>query len=106
MFEENILPTSHGITTTVATSKRSGDTDHSTKEGTSYTILEKKAKHLIKYLHFQSNPLIFARSDTGDVIDSEPQPSRTCKTRLLFAPLAVVFKLAVPLFQFTLRLNR
>ena len=30
-----------------------------------------------------------ARSDTGVVIDSEPHPSRTCKTSLLFAPLAV-----------------
>ena len=45
----------------------------------------------------------FARSDTGVVIDSKPHPSRTCKTSLLFAPLAVVFKLAVPLFCFTLR---
>ena len=31
----------------------------------------------------------FARSDTGIVIDSEARPSRTCKTSLLFAPLAV-----------------
>ena len=106
MFEENILPTSRGITTAVATSKRSGETDHYTKEGTAYTKFKKKAKHMIKYLHFRNNPLIFPRSDTGVVIDSEPQPSRTCKTRLLFAPLAVVFKLAVPLFQFTLQLNR
>ena len=41
------------------------------------------------------------RTHTSDVIDSEPHLSRTCKT-----PLAVVFKLAVPLFHFTLRLNR
>ena len=31
----------------------------------------------------------FARSDTDVVIDSEPHLSRTCKTSLLFAPLAV-----------------
>ena len=30
----------------------------------------------------------FVRSDTGVVIDSEPHQSRTCKTSLLFAPLA------------------
>ena len=47
----------------------------------------------------------FARSDTGVVIDSEPQPSRTFKTSLLFAPWAVVFTLAVPLSRFTLRQN-
>ena len=31
----------------------------------------------------------FARSDTGVVIDNKPHFSRTCKTSLLFAPLAV-----------------
>ena len=31
----------------------------------------------------------FTRSDTGIVIDSEPHLSRTCKTSLKFAPLAV-----------------
>ena len=31
----------------------------------------------------------FARSGTGVVIDSDPPLSRTCKTSLLFAPLAV-----------------
>ena len=31
----------------------------------------------------------FPRSVTGVVIDSEPHPSHTCKTSLLFAPLAV-----------------
>ena len=31
----------------------------------------------------------FARSDTGVVIDSEPQLSRTCKTSILFVSLAV-----------------
>ena len=31
----------------------------------------------------------FAKSDTGVVIDSEPNLSRTCKASLLFAPLAV-----------------
>ena len=31
----------------------------------------------------------FAGSDTGGVIDSEPHLSPTCKTSLLFAPLAV-----------------
>ena len=34
-------------------------------------------------------PNSFTRSDTGVIIDSEPHPSRTCKTSLLFAPLAV-----------------
>ena len=31
----------------------------------------------------------FARNDTGVVIDSKPHLSGTCKTSLLFAPLAV-----------------
>ena len=48
----------------------------------------------------------FANSDTGVVIDSEPHPSRMCKTSLLFAPLVIVFQLAVPLFRFTLRQHR
>ena len=47
----------------------------------------------------------FARSDTGVVFDSKPHLIRTCKTSLLFAPLAVLFKLAVQLFCFTLRQN-
>ena len=32
---------------------------------------------------------LFARSDTGVVIDSKPHPSLTCKTSFLFAPFAV-----------------
>ena len=49
----------------------------------------------------------FARSDTGVVIDSEPHLSCTCKTNFLFAPLAVVITLAVPLFyRFALQQNR
>ena len=46
----------------------------------------------------------FVRSDTGVLIDSELQPSCTCKTSLLFAPLAV-FTMSVPLFHFTLQQN-
>ena len=37
----------------------------------------------------------FVRSDTGVVIDSEPHLSRTCKTNLLFAPLAVRVRYSV-----------
>ena len=48
----------------------------------------------------------FVRSETGVVIDSEPQPSCTCKTSFLFALLAVLFRLRVPFFDFTLRINR
>ena len=47
----------------------------------------------------------FTRSDTDVVIDSEPHLSRTCKTSLLFAPSAVAFTLAVPLFPFTVDQN-
>ena len=39
-------------------------------------------------LQYASN-IELARSETGVVIDSEPQLSRTCKTCLLFAPLDV-----------------
>ena len=39
-------------------------------------------------LQYASN-IELARSETGVVIDSEPQLSRTCKTFLLFAPLDV-----------------
>ena len=34
------------------------------------------------------NTISFAMNDTGIVIDSEPNPGRTCKTSFLFAPLA------------------
>ena len=40
-------------------------------------------------MQYASDNDSFARSDTGVVIDSEPHQSRTCKTSLLFAPLAV-----------------
>ena len=42
----------------------------------------------------------FARSDTGVVIDSEPQLSRTSKTSLLFAPLAVRVQAGYSAFPF------
>ena len=42
----------------------------------------------------------FARSDTGVVIDSEPHPSLTCKTSLLFAPLAVRVNAGCSAFPF------
>ena len=57
-------------------------------------------------VQYASNIEITARSDTGVVIDREPHPSRTCKTCLLFAPLAFVVTLAVAHFRFTLRQNR
>ena len=41
-------------------------------------------------VHYASNiELIRLKCDIGIVIDSEPHPSRTCKSSLLFAPLAV-----------------
>ena len=42
----------------------------------------------------------FARSDTGVVIDSDPHLSRTCKTSLLFAPLAVRVQAGCSAFPF------
>ena len=42
----------------------------------------------------------FARSGTGVVIDSEPHPSHTCKTSILFAPLAVCVHTGCPDFPF------
>ena len=42
----------------------------------------------------------FTRSDTGVVIDSEPHPSRRCKTCLMFAPLAVRFHAGCSAFPF------
>ena len=41
-----------------------------------------------------------ARSDTSVVIDSEPHQSRTCKTSLLFAPLAVCVHTGCSAFPF------
>ena len=41
------------------------------------------------HLHVQYASNSSARSDTGVVIDSEPDMSRRCKTSLLFAPMAV-----------------
>ena len=38
--------------------------------------------------------------NTGVVIDSEPQPSRTCKTSLLFVPLAVRIQAGCSAFPF------
>ena len=48
----------------------------------------------------------FARRDTSIVIDSELHLSRTCKTSLLFAPLAVRVHTGCSAFPFTLRENR
>ena len=39
-------------------------------------------------VQYASNIKLTHRSDTCVEIDSEPHPSRTCKTSLLFAPLA------------------
>ena len=49
---------------------------------------------------------LFARSDAGVVIDSEPHPSRTCKTSFLFVHWLSMFTLAVPLFRLSLQQNR
>ena len=43
---------------------------------------------------------LFARSDTGVVIDSKPHPNRTCKTSLLFAQLAVRVQAGCSTFPF------
>ena len=48
----------------------------------------------------------FARSDTGVVLDSEPHPSHKCKQVSCLLHWLYVFKLAVPLFRFTLRQSR
>ena len=45
-------------------------------------------------------PNSFARSDTGVVNDSEPYLSRTCKTSILFAPLAVRVQACCSAFPF------
>ena len=42
----------------------------------------------------------FARSDTGVVIYSEPHPCRTCKSSLVFAPLAVRVQAGYSAFPF------
>ena len=56
--------------------------------------------------HLPMQRASFARSDTGVVIDSEPQPSRTCKTSFLFALLAVRVQADCSAFPFSLRVNR
>ena len=43
---------------------------------------------------------LIARSDTCVVIDSEPHPSGTYKTRLVFAPLAVCVQAGCSTFPF------
>ena len=40
-------------------------------------------------MQYASNIELIRQMDPGGVIDSESQRSRTCKTNLLFAPLAV-----------------
>ena len=50
-------------------------------------------------------PMQYA-SNTGVVIESEPQLSRTCKPSFLFLHWLYVFKLAVSRFRFTLQQNR
>ena len=47
-----------------------------------------------------SNIELFAISDTGVVIDSEPHVSHTCKTNFLFAPLAVSVQAGCSAFPF------
>ena len=51
-------------------------------------------------VQYASNIKFIARSDTGVVIDSEPHLSRTCKTSLLFAPLAVRVQAGCSAFPF------
>ena len=93
-------------------------------------MLRQFFEYIGKYLHFRSNPLMnlqifasfhslmnythlidssqahlpvqyaFARNDTGVVIDSEPHASRTCKTNLLFALLAVCVQTGCSTFPF------
>ena len=53
-------------------------------------------------MQYASN--IELRSDTGIVIESEPHLSRTCKTSLLCALLAVRIQAGYVAFLFTLRL--
>ena len=52
------------------------------------------------FVKYALNINSFTRSDTGVVIDSEPQLSRTCKTSLLFAPLAVCVNTGCSAFPF------
>ena len=47
-----------------------------------------------------SNTSSFARSDTGFVINSEPHPSRKCKSSLLFDPFAVRIRSSCSAFPF------
>ena len=49
---------------------------------------------------YTSNIKLIGRSDTGVVIDSKLHPSRTCKTSLLFAPLAVRVQSGCSAFPF------
>ena len=51
-------------------------------------------------VHYTLKIEFIARSETGVVIDSEPQLSRKCKTRLLFAPLAVCVHTGCSSFPF------
>ena len=51
-------------------------------------------------MQYASTSNSFARCDTGVVIDSEPHLSRTCKTSLLFAPLAILVQAGCSAFPF------
>ena len=64
-----------------------------------YTTLMTAAKLTCLYTTLRTSNS-FARSDTGIVIDSESQPSRTCKANLLFAPLAVRVQAGCSAFPF------
>ena len=62
------------------------------------TLIDSSQAHLP--MQHASNIELIRQNDTGVVIDSEPQPSRTCKTSFLFAPLAVRVQAGCSAFLF------
>ena len=74
------------------------------KQQAYFTLVEYAYPHTQRNIYSPCNTLrtlhSFARSDNGVVIDSEPPTNRTCKTRLLFAPLAVRVHAGASTFPF------
>ena len=70
---------------------------NSTTEPLRWHIKGKRVKYKSNMLQTLNS---FAKSDIGAVIDSEPHPSLTCKTSLIFVPLAVRNKAGCSAFPF------
>ena len=74
-------------------------TVHSLMNYTNLNLIDSCQAHLpVQYASYIE--FILQKKKTGVVIDSEPHPSRTCKTSFLFAPLTVLVHAGCSAFLF------